>query len=223
MFNWPSIRVALSGAVGGLVFWVLMRITGVNPFGWRWYAGIPTSLLLGGVAAFLGVYLIANSDTSQAAELKHTLAFALVCGIVWSPVIDAAKQTALGAFAAKQADSAKDSAGQLKQEVAQGTPTKVEQQIAKTAQTTSEAVKSLPAVTNNDVKEKIISDSQDAVAALVDASQKAPDASIKALSTIGKEAAASGNPVVTRSILDGLQTVQTKSPASAAKAEAARQ
>src|SRR5439155_25441337 len=104
MFNWPSIRVALSGAVGGLVFWVLMRITGVNPFGWRWYAGIPTSLLLGGAAALLGGYLVATSDTSQAAELNHTLAFAVVCALVWSPVIDAAKQTALGAFAAKHAD-----------------------------------------------------------------------------------------------------------------------
>jgi hypothetical protein len=102
--------VVLAGIVGGLVYWVLMRITGVKPLGLDWYAGVPASLLLGGVAAFLAVYLLANSHTSQPAELKHSVAFALVCGIVWSPIIDTAKQTVLSAVAAKNGDAAKNSA-----------------------------------------------------------------------------------------------------------------
>jgi len=218
-----SIRVVLSGMIGGLVFWVLMRITGVQPLGLNWYAGVPASLLFGGVAGFLGVYMLANSDTSQGPKIKHTFAFALVCGIVWSPVIDTAKQTVLSAVAAKNAGSAKDSAKALDHAVAGGSSAAVEQQIAKTAQTTSDAVMSLSSVTNFEVKRKVQSDSQDAVGALVGASQKAPDASVTALFKIGKEAAATGNPTVTKSVLDGLQRVQTMSPASAVKAQAARQ
>src|SRR3954469_16917221 len=215
--NWsalivPSALVVLGGAIGGLVYWVLMRTTGVKPLGLDWYAGVPASLLLGGVAAFLGVYLFANSDTSQPTELKHTLAFALVCGIVWSPIIDTAKQTVLSAVAAKNADAAKNSAEELGKAVASGSSAGVEQEITKTVQTTTDAVNSLPSVTNDDVKRKIISDSQAAVGSLVGASQKAPDASIDALSKIGKQAASAGDPKLTRLVLDGLQRVQTASP-----------
>jgi hypothetical protein len=138
-------------------------------------------------------------------------------------IIDTAKQTVLSAVAAKNGDSAKNSAQLLGKAVASGSSAGVEQQIANTVQTTTDAVNSLPSVTNDDVKRKLISDSQDAVGSLVGASQKAPDASIEALSKIGRQAARAGDPKVTRLVLDGLQRVQTVSPGAAAKAEAARQ
>jgi hypothetical protein len=69
----------------------------------------------------------------------------------------------------------------------------------------------------------VISDSKEAVGALVDASRKAPDASVNALISIGKEAASQGDPRMTGSVLDGLEKIQTISPEMANKAAFARQ
>lgn len=218
-----TLLVVGAGMIGGLVFWVLTRITGILPFDWLWYASVPTALLLGGVSSFLGVFLLANSDTSKTTELKHTLAFALICGVVWSPVIDAAKQVVLGAVAANKADTAKTDASQLNATVSTGSTAAVENQVAKTQQTTLDAVKTLPTVTNAGVRQKVLSDSQDALSALVDASSKAPEASVNAIATIGNEAASSGDPTVARKTLDALTRLQKRSPEAAVKAESARQ
>lgn len=215
-------RVVVSGMVGGLVFWASLRVTGVKPMGLLWFAGLPASVLFGAVAAYLGVYLLANSDTSDATKLKHTLAFALVCGIVWSSVIDTAKNTVLGVVKAKSGDSASQSAQQLNKLSQSGGTAGVEQQIAKTGADTADAVKNLQSVANSDVKQKVLADSQTAVNALVTAAPKAPDASVDALYSIGKEAVQSGDPLVTRSVLEGLDRVEAASPNAAGKIAAAR-
>jgi hypothetical protein len=45
---------------------------------------VPAVMLLGGLSAALGVYLVANSDTAARA---HTLSFAVAWGIIWQPEI----------------------------------------------------------------------------------------------------------------------------------------
>ena len=45
--------------------------------------------LLGAGAAYIGVFLLANSDVTSLGGLRRTLAFALVCGFSWSPIYDA--------------------------------------------------------------------------------------------------------------------------------------
>jgi hypothetical protein len=140
MPNW--LKIVISGMLGGLVYWLLLRITGVNPMGLPWYEGVSASVLLGGVAAFLAVYLLANSATSSG-EITHTLAFALVCGIIWSPVINTAKDTVSGVIAARNGSAAKNSAQQLGATVASGSAASLEQQITKTTQSTTDAVKTL--------------------------------------------------------------------------------
>jgi membrane associated rhomboid family serine protease len=84
----PLLYVMIAGAVGGLTSWLLQWLAGLTPFQKPAIFGIPALVVVGAVAAVLGVYLIANSDTT---ELRHTLAFALVCGVFWQPVFDAAK------------------------------------------------------------------------------------------------------------------------------------
>src|SRR5579859_2406692 len=80
--------VAVAGAVGGFTSWLLQWLAGLAPFQKPASLGIPALIVVGGVAAVFGVYLIANSDIK---ELPHTLAFALLCGVFWQPIFDAAK------------------------------------------------------------------------------------------------------------------------------------
>jgi hypothetical protein len=79
--------VLLAGAMGGLVSWVYSETVG-RSLGMQWYLGIPACLLLGSVAGVLGVYIIAKTDTR---ERVHLLAFAILCGILWRPIIDSAR------------------------------------------------------------------------------------------------------------------------------------
>lgn len=79
--------VAIAGAVGGFTSWLLQWLAGLAPFQKPASLGIPALIVVGGVAAIFGVYLIANSNIK---ELPHTLVFALLCGVFWQPIFDAA-------------------------------------------------------------------------------------------------------------------------------------
>ena len=73
--------VAIAGAVGGFTSWLLQWLAGLAPFQKPASEGIPALIVVGGVAAVFGVYLLANSNIR---ELPHTLAFALLCGALVS-------------------------------------------------------------------------------------------------------------------------------------------
>ena len=77
-----------AGAFGGLTSWCLQTLAALKPFGLPARAAIPALIVVGAASALIGVYLIANSDTK---ETRHTLAFALVCGIFWQPVLKSAQ------------------------------------------------------------------------------------------------------------------------------------
>lgn len=78
--------VALFGAIGGFLSWVYAAVLG-QPFSQSWWVAALASTSLGMGAAFLGVFLIANTDTKA---LLRCLAFAMLCGFSWKPVYDAA-------------------------------------------------------------------------------------------------------------------------------------
>ncbi len=151
----PSfLLVVLSGAVGGMVYWVLQAATGIAPFGFRWYGSVPAALLVGGVAAVLGVYLLANSDTTSRAQLIHTLSFALVCGITWSTVIAGAKQQVISATGVARADTAQDKAASLQNALKNGNRTEVSAKVSDTAAAAAQAVQSLPSTTDDQRESK---------------------------------------------------------------------
>lgn len=74
------------GAVGGALSWVFAITIGVRPVLNQVWLAVPATMLLGAGAAYIGVYLLASSDTAQ---VHRCLAFALVCGVAWKPVWDA--------------------------------------------------------------------------------------------------------------------------------------
>jgi hypothetical protein len=84
--NWKEIIFVVAfGAIGGLVSIVYSYAVGNPPVLGGTLLVFPAYVLLGAVAAFVGVYLLTKTDTS---DMKRCLAFALICGIFWSPVFE---------------------------------------------------------------------------------------------------------------------------------------
>lgn len=220
----PSLwLVILSGAVGGMVYWILQVATGISPFGFRWYGSVPAALLVGGVAAFLGVYLLANSDTTSRGELKHTLAFALVCGITWSTVIAGARQQVTSATGSVRADAAQDKAASLRSSINNGNREEVSARVTDTALAASQAVQTLSSTTDDQVKTRIVDNSQEAVKTIAEAAKIDPAGSIEALKTLGTNATNAGATGIRVSILGALMGIEKSNPEFAPQATAARQ
>lgn len=80
--------IVVAGLVGGFGAWVWAMTVGPSPLLDSPVVAIPAYMFLGGIAGFLGVYLIAKTDPAQTA---HAIAFSLACGIFWGPVISGAE------------------------------------------------------------------------------------------------------------------------------------
>lgn len=86
--DFREVRMVLAvGAVGGFFSWIYAETVGQSMEMVAWKA-IPVSVLFGTAAAFIGVYLLANVDTSA---FLRALAFAFLCGFLWMPVFDAGR------------------------------------------------------------------------------------------------------------------------------------
>lgn len=219
----PAFLVLLSGAVGGLVYWVLQVATGISPFGFPWYGGIPASLLVGGVAAFLGVYLLANSDTTSRWEIKHTLSFALVCGMTWSTVLAGAKQQVASVTGSVKADTSQNQTTSLQNSLNSGDRTEVSAKLPDVGQAAAQAMQALSSTADDQVKTKILANSQDAVKTIIAASKVDPAKGIDALRTVGTNATGASASGIRLSVVDALTSIEKTNPELAQQAMAARQ
>lgn len=77
--------ILVFGAFGGRSRGCMQRQS-VNHFQINVLASLVASTVLGTGAAFVGVYVIANTDTR---DFLRCLGFALLCGFSWKPVYDA--------------------------------------------------------------------------------------------------------------------------------------
>lgn len=79
--------IASAGAIGGGISTIYAKVKGVplviELFPW----GLAAYLVLGAIAAILGVYLVARTDTKQ---INPCLAFSIACGIFWAPIFEGA-------------------------------------------------------------------------------------------------------------------------------------
>ncbi|MBX3724502.1 MAG: hypothetical protein KF823_01115 [Xanthomonadales bacterium] len=82
------LMIIIAGVVGGLGAWVWARTVGPDPLISETIFAVPAYMFLGGIAGYLGVYLIAKTDPAQTG---HAIAFSLACGIFWGPVISGAE------------------------------------------------------------------------------------------------------------------------------------
>src|SRR5262249_50811665 len=79
--------VAKCGAIGGVVSGLYTYMVGATYSLPPWIA-VPLCIPLGAVAPTIAVYYLPPTDTNKANQL---VAYAMLCGIMWKPVIDAGK------------------------------------------------------------------------------------------------------------------------------------
>ncbi|HZR29733.1 MAG TPA: hypothetical protein VFA71_13220 [Terriglobales bacterium] len=220
----PEIRsllfVAIAGAVGGFTSWLLQWLAGLAPFQKPASLGIPALIIVGGVAAIFGVYLIANSDIK---ELPHTLAFALLCGVFWQPIFDAAKLYVQHSVTVRQGSEQQSMTQNLAAVVASGDQNTVKTKLDETANATTEVLSSLSTVQDRELKQKLVQQSNEAVDQVSKASDKAPDTTVESLQKIGEAAVQSGQPELAGRVLSKLNAIKIQNPALAPNIEKANE
>jgi hypothetical protein len=166
--------VLTAGGVGGLFssLYDIFEKKGVESI-CVYLVTIPVGCILGALAALVGVYLIANTDRKA---LPRCVVFALMCGFVWQPVIQAGRSlitnqmTSKDAEASKLAESAATDAGKL-----QGTASEVlPEKIKESAATIRDAIKAGAKVDNPAVKKEVAAKTEEAVKDINKAALQAP-------------------------------------------------
>jgi hypothetical protein len=115
----------------------------------------------------------------------RTYVFAIVCGLVWQPIINSAKQSVISATASRQASLVSSQADQLKSAASHGDQQQVNNAVSTTVPAVTQAITALADVQNVAKKQQIVDSSKAAIEALQDASAKAPQPSIQGIQNIG--------------------------------------
>src|SRR5262245_50383605 len=109
--------VALAGAAGGALFWLLAMWSGTTTFGrWPWVGQLVALMFIGSISGLFGVYLLTASNLNS----MRTYVFAIVCGLVWQPIINTAKQSVTNASVTRQTAEVNTETEHLKSAAAQG-------------------------------------------------------------------------------------------------------
>jgi len=209
--------VFAAGALGGLASWCVQWLIGATPYDKPLYGVIPSLIVVGGLAAIFGVYLLANSDTDQ---VTRTLVFAVACGVFWQPVIDSARNFVSQTSAASQAASLQTASQELGQ-LAASNDGSVQPKVVETSRRTADLLQKLPGLADPDLKAKVVAETMRAVDQIDAASAKAPDTSVNALQEIGVAAVKNGQITVARHVLRRLDDIAARDPKVADQAKAA--
>ena len=156
--------------------------------GWPWYGQILALAFLGGIAALFGVYLLTASNLN----VMKTYIFAIVCGIVWQPIINTAIKSYGNANVTRQVAAVSTQTEQLKNTSDHGSTAEIQSAVKATVPAVTQALTQFPDVQDADKKQAIVESSDKALVALQAAAIKAPDSSIQAIKEVGM-AASQGN------------------------------
>ena len=195
--------VAVAGIAGGFGFWLLGQWAGTSMFpGFSRLGQIGALMFIGAIAAAIGVYVLTASDMAW----MRTYVFALICGLVWQPIIDSGKRVATNVAVNGKVARLNNSADQLSN--ASSLPTsQVSERIKSTLPVITEALQAAPGVQDTSKQDDIANSSSKAIDAIVQAAPKAPDASLKALTEISAEAARNGQTDVAVKAVQGVRTI----------------
>ena len=200
--------VAVAGAAGGILFWLLSASSSLPTFpGWPVYGQILALAFIGSIAALFGVYLLTASDLNA----MRTYVFAIVCGLVWQPIISTARQSVNYASAGRQVSAVNAQDDQLSSAVNQGDAQRINTAVTSTVPAVTQAIDQLPNVRDAAQKQEIVDGSKKAITALESASAKAPDSSIQAIQKIGLSAGHANQSDVDLSAIQSLHAISMRS------------
>ncbi len=205
-------KVAAFGAVGGILFWFLVAF-GLQPKlqSWPWYGQLPALALLGAAAGCVGVYILTASDLTQI----RTFVFAMLCGMVWKPVLDAGIQTVVSGAINRQTKEVTEKTKALNDSTRTSatTPQALSAEIAATRPFLLNAVQMLPSVSNAGQKTALVDTTNKAVSALQQATPRAPE-SVSVIHDVATQAIRCNEPLITTQAIRSLGTIaaDTKDP-----------
>lgn len=89
--RWTMFAAVLAwGAFGGISSYAYAAIRG-DDLRLGLASGVPAYMLIGSVAAMVGVYILARTAHYTTSERIHCLAFAALCGLFWAPILEAGR------------------------------------------------------------------------------------------------------------------------------------
>jgi hypothetical protein len=176
-----ALWIAFCGCIGGILFWVLSKLSGTAVFAaWPWYGQVPALAFLGAIAALFGVFLLTASNLNA----MKTYIFAIVCGVVWQPIINTAIKSYSNVGITRQVEQVSTKTDQLQNTANNGSTEQVQSAVKATVPAVTEALKQY-SVQDADKKQAIVDSSDKALVALEAAAAKAPDSSIQGIKEVG--------------------------------------
>lgn len=202
-----------AGAGGGLVSWAFTIITGAG-FGLNIWAALPLCIILGAAAALAAVYVITPTDVTQTGRL---IGYALLCGFLWKPVLDA------GRLIVSQHVEANEASEQLKSNVDQlksssAAPAEVGEKANQAATHAAKLLRTTDRLNNQKLEEQASTQATEAVKVIADKAAVNPAAATQALTQIKTAAEDSNNAVVVKAAVQNLELIKRNSALMAAPA-----
>lgn len=199
-----ALWVACCGAIGGILFWVLSELSGTTLFtSWKWYGRIPALAFLGAIAALFGVLLLTASNLNA---LK-TYIFAIVCGVVWQPIITSAINSYSNVGATRQVQQVSTQTDLLTNTASKGNQQEINSAVKATVPAVTQALDQSGTVQDAGKKQELINSTNKALVALEAAASKAPDSSIQAIQDVGIAASNSNHPDVGINAIHSLREI----------------
>lgn len=193
-----------AGTIGGLLYWVIARFSGTAIPGNFGPAGAIFALMfVGAIAATIGVYLLTASDPTAI----RTYIFAVLCGLMWQPVIASGERLAQNAIATNQDSAVTQSLQGMQSAASSGNVDQINSAVNQTVPAVTKALSATPNVTDTDKKTEIAEASKSAITLLQSSAAKAPESSVEGLKNIALTAANSNQPAVGVSAVQALRTV----------------
>jgi hypothetical protein len=160
-----------AGAAGGFLSWVYALVLG-QPLPVQGFIAIPACVVLGIGASFIGVYVIANTDTSA---FLRAAGFAFLCGFSWKPIYDAGSALITQHTNERQAQtSAVDSVRKL-EELQRAPAGEVPAKVTEATTSAVTAIQAAKATDNPKVKEQVLKNTDLLIQHLKNLDGRTPD------------------------------------------------
>lgn len=192
--------VAKCGAIGGVVSSLYTYMAGAT-YGLPWWIAVPLCVPLGAVAAIIAVFYVTPTDTSKANQL---VAYAMICGIMWKPVIDAGK-----ALIAQHVEAAgsKSQTATLVAEVKNTPPAALPGRLNDIAGATARLLSASDTIDNPKLRSDATTQAKQAVAVVAAQADENPKTARVALDEINTAAKKADNPEVAQAAQTQLHTL----------------
>jgi len=201
-----ALTVALFGGIGGLLFWVLGKYSGNVPkqiVAWPWYGQVSALMFMSAIAGLFGVYLL----TASQVPAMRTFMFAIVCGLLWQPIIDQAQKSAGNILATQQTHNVDNQTGLLKAASSSGNPEQVKAAVGAAVPAVTQAIQKLSAVQDTEKTQELVNSSQKAISEFQAAASQDPDSSVGALKDVGIVASQGHHTALALHAIQSLQEV----------------